>query len=228
MNKLTVVTATLALLAVTMNAQAALVNGSFETGDFTGWTLETTGSPFRGWSVDNAGSGGGFLLAETAPQDGNYVAWNGFDGHGPMKFVLFQDVLLPTAQSLILTWQHRLQWNYSLGAIASEPRTLIVDFVDPATKDVLLNLFSFSTGTQTTNPTGDSGWQTFAVDISAFAGQTGRIRFTQNIPQSSTGPGQAEFDAIAIRVVHVSEPTSLALLGLGVIALALRRRIRFG
>ncbi len=175
-----------------------IVNGSFETGDFSGWTVQTTGSPFRPWAVSGAGAGGGFGITPTEPQDGNFVAWNGFDGGGPMEFLMFQDVTIPADTSPTLSWKDRIQWNFTLGAPATLPRTREVLIVDPATNAVLQEISVFSTGTQAENPTGDTGWQLHSADLSAFAGSTVRLLFRENVPQSTTGPAQAEFDAISI------------------------------
>ncbi|MEW4568425.1 S8 family serine peptidase [Tautonia sp. JC769] len=175
-----------------------IVNGSFETGDFTGWTVQTTGSPFQPWSVSGPGFGGGFDMETTQPQDGSFVAWNGFDGGGPMEFTMFQDVSIPADTSPTLSWTDRIQWNFTLGGPATLPRTREVLIVDPGTNEVLQQVSFFSTGTQSENPTGDTGWQSHSADLSAFAGSTVRLLFREIIPQSGTGPGQAEFDAISI------------------------------
>jgi len=92
-----------------------LVNGSFESGDFTGWTTVTTGGPFRPWAVTGAGQGGGFGMLQTQPQDGTFVAWNGFDGGGPMEFQMFQDVAIPAGSTATLSWLDRVQWNFARG-----------------------------------------------------------------------------------------------------------------
>jgi hypothetical protein len=63
----------------------------------------------------------------TSPQDGNYVARNGFDGSGPMEFVMSQDVAIPAGQFPELSWQERIQWNFNLGGFASVPRTHFVE-----------------------------------------------------------------------------------------------------
>lgn len=176
-----------------------IVNGGFETGDFTGWTTVTTSTPFRPWQVTGAGLGNGFGIAPTSPPDGDFVAWNGFDGSGPMEFELYQDVTIPTSvTAATLSWQDRLQWNFTLGTFASLPRTLDVEIRDPVSDAVLATVSSFSTGSQGTNPTGDTGWQTHTADLSAFAGQNVRIAFVETIPQPLTGPGQAEFDQISL------------------------------
>jgi subtilisin family serine protease len=177
------------------------VNGSFETGNFTGWNVSATGPVFRPWQVTGPGMGGGFGMAPTLPQDGDFVAWNGFDGGGPMQYIMSQDVTIPEGQGAELSWHERIQWNFNLGGFASLSRTHAVEVRDPGTDVLLATLHTFSTGTQDTNPTGDTGWTSHSADLTAFAGQTVRLVFRQNIPQAGTGPGQIEFDGIRLTVL---------------------------
>jgi hypothetical protein len=197
-----------------------LTNGSFETGDFTGWTAVQTSAPLVPWTVSSAGAGSGFFPL-TSPQDGIYVAWNGFDGDGPMSFLLYQDVFIPEAGDATLSWQQRLQWDFALTGAATLPRSLSVALLDPLTSAVLATLFTFSTGTGLV--VGDTGWATHVHDVSAYAGQTVRLLFAEFVPESFTGPGQAEFDAISI-TASVPEPSQLLLVGAGVVAFCLTRR----
>jgi hypothetical protein len=186
-------------LLVETFAEDLLQNGSFESGNFTGWTTVTTGSPFRPWQVTGAGQGGGFGMDQTSPQDGGFVAWNGFDGAGPMEFLLYQDVTIPAGFSnATLRWQERIQWNFTLGGFASLPRLYDVEVRDPATNSVLATLLSFSTGDGTTNPTGDTGWQSHSADLSSFAGSTVRVFFREQIPEPATGPAQLEIDGVTL------------------------------
>jgi hypothetical protein len=118
-----------------------------------------------------------------------------------MEFTMYQDVTIPAgATGASLNWLDRLQWNFTLGGVASLPRLYDVQVRDPATNGVIQTLFSFSTDTQAVNPTGDTGWQSRAADLAAFAGQTVRIAFHEQIPQVATGPGQAEFDGISLDI----------------------------
>jgi len=175
-----------------------LVNGSFETGSLTAWTaVVDPNRPLRPWTV--AGSGGsGYGLAPVSPQDGNYVAWNGFDGSSPLEFRLRQRISLPTNHTVMLRWKHRIQWDFSLGATATQPRQLLVELLAPQNSTVVTQVYSFSTGTQAQNIEGDTGWVSLSADISAFAGNEVDLQFREVIPQSSTGPGQIEFDAISV------------------------------
>jgi hypothetical protein len=172
-----------------------IVNRSFEIGNFTGWDASVVGVPFQPWSVSPAGFGAGFGMLPTDPQEGNFVAWNGFDGAGPTSFRLTQDVEVPLdPEFAVLSWRERIQWNFTLGGFASLPRTHHVEILDPGSEALLATLFSFATGDQSTSPTGNTGWQLRSGDLADFAGQTVRLRFRQEIPQIFTGPAQLEID----------------------------------
>ena len=216
--------ASLILLLSCTHARAAVVNGSFESGDFTGWTTVTTGSPFVDWSVNGAGAGSGFF-APTSPQAGSFDAWNGFDGSGPMQFQLYQDVSLPLGSTL-LGWQDRIQWDFALTSTATQARSYDVEIRDPGTNALLATLYSFSTGTAI--QVGDTGWQAHTADVSAFAGSSVRLLFNESSPEAFTGPGQLEVDDVVLQnpSAVVPEPSAWLMATLGAITLVARRRAR--
>lgn len=177
-----------------------IINGSFETGNFSGWNVTTVatgggGSPFQAWTVSTAGAGGfaGYQILPTSPQHGTHDAWNGFDGSGPMEFRMYQDISIPSGAALSLSWRDRAQWNFCCGQ--TQPRTYLVQLRDPSTNAVLTTLYSFST--DLTAGYHDTGWLTHNHDLSAFAGHAVRIFFLETIPETFTGPGQIEFDSIS-------------------------------
>jgi hypothetical protein len=185
------------LLAEGLHIPRPVQNGSFETGTLDGWSSQVTGDTDVPWQVSGADAGGDFGIDRTSPQDGSFVAWNGFDGAGPMQFVLSQDVFIPAdAPRAELSWQDRVQWVFFTEGAAA--KTYEVHLRDAATDQLLQTLHSFSTGPQTQNRTGDTGWQTHTVDLLAYAGSTVRIVFVEAIPESFTGPGQVEIDAVNI------------------------------
>jgi hypothetical protein len=190
-----------------------LANGGFETGNFSGWTAFTTGAPFGPWRVDGAGFGMGFGMLKTEPQEGSKIAWNGFDGFGPMTFVMFQNVTIPADHSATLQWIDRAQWNFTVAFFASKTRVYEVRIEDPLTGEALEVVHHFETGTQDTNPTGNTGWLNHSADLSAYAGQTVRIAFFVDVPENLTGPGQLEIDGVSLlaeEIVEVpEEPTVL-------------------
>jgi hypothetical protein len=184
---------------VSARATELVANGSFETGTFAGWTSNVVGAPFIPWLVTPAGNGAGFGMQPTQPQAGQYDAWNGFDGAGPMMFTLSQDISIPpcTGSSATLTWSDRVQWNFALTSSATQARTYSVQVRDMA-GTVLATLSSFSTGTALV--IGDTGWQTHTADVSAYAGSTIRLWFEEDIPEFFTGPAQLEIDAVSVAV----------------------------
>ena len=164
-----------------------IVNGGFETGNFSGWTVNTPVNPLAPWTVSAAGTNG--TLTTISPPEGNYDAWNGFDGGGPIEFTMYQDVSIPACTVDTLTWKDRTQWN-----VNGQPRTLQVQVRDPATNAILSTVYSFST----TSTSGDTGWLSHGVNLSSYAGSNVRIYFVESIPENLTGPGQIEFDAISL------------------------------
>jgi len=182
--------------SVSSVAGAGVVNGSFETGNFTGWTTVTTNTPFVPWTVSPAGVGPGFGMLPTQPQDGTFVAWNGFDGSGPMQYLMFQDLAIPTGTSTAFNWKERIQWNFFTAG--AQARTYFVEVLNPVTGGVLATLYSFSTGSTPVNVPQNTGWQSHSADLTAFGGSTIRVQFREVIPQANTGPGQIEFDAIGL------------------------------
>ncbi len=133
----------------------------------------------------------------TQPQDGLFVAWNGFDGDGPMQLIMSQDVTLPAGRPAVVTWMDRVQWEFFGGSLA---KTYDVTVRNPATGALLGTLASVSTGDPYLNYSGDTRWQSHSVELSDFAGQTIRLSFEESIPESYVGLGQIEFDAIRLFV----------------------------
>jgi hypothetical protein len=185
------------VFVATPDPKNPVFNGGFEFG-FLGWTAQEIGSPFIPWMNEGAGSGSGFGMAPTQPQEGLLEAWNGFDGDGPMLFTLYQDVTLRSgATSATLSWKNRLQWNFLVGT-QTQPRTYEVQLRDPNTDAVLQTLFLFDTGIA--DGLGDSGWTSHSVDVSAYLGTTVRLWFQESIPEAFTGPGQFELDAVSLNI----------------------------
>jgi flagellin len=191
-----------------------VLNGSFETGDFSDWSIDTlstggSGEPYQPWSVTGAGQ-----HWDTQPQDGNFVAWNGFDGGGPMEFHMSQDITISENSTATLSWMDRVQSH--IFSHDFKPRLYDVEIRDAATNSVLENVYSFSTDSFLADPqnpssgTGrdDTGWQTHSVDVSAYSGQNIRVFFREQIPESFTGPAQIEFDAISLTET-VAEPDNI-------------------
>jgi hypothetical protein len=192
-----------------------IVNGSFETGNFNGWTTTQPAQPFRPWRVTGAGQGGGFPSVHTTqPQSGVFSAWNGFDAGSPVpaQFTLFQDITIPAMNSAQLTWKDRVSWNMRDYTGSTQPRLYQVQIRNPSTGAILQTIYSFTAAPGTA---GDTGWLTHTANLSAYAGQTIRLFFLQNIPESLTGPGQFEIDSITTNAQVVRKNVPLDFTGDG-------------
>lgn len=230
--------------AVSAPASAQLiVNGGFEAG-FTGWTR-----------ADQVGSDGTFALQTgttspvngfpvPAPPEGIRAAMTDAEAGG--SHVLYQDFVVPvgigggTASfALFVNSGASFRSPASLDWAATNPvgglnlnqqarvdiLTATANPFSVAAGDVLLNLFQ-------TNP-GDplvSGYNNFSTDISSLLsarqGQTLRLRFAEvdNVFFFNLGVDRVAIEPFA----SVPEPTTLALLGLGLAGWGIGRRGKNG
>jgi hypothetical protein len=199
------------LLATSTPAGAAEVdNGSFETGDFDGWTVEDEPGSAGDWFVYT-----GISLPEAnnelfAPPCGEFAAVTAQGD--PSSQVLYQDLVLEDGMTHTLSMQ--LSYiNNAEDFVNPDPDTLSiqtqeanqqyrVEIIDPEADpfsvdpdDILLEIFR----TQPGDPL-SMDWTEFAdVDLSEFAGQTVRLRFAEADTESF-------FNAAADCVELVSEP----------------------
>ncbi|MEW6146169.1 MAG: IPTL-CTERM sorting domain-containing protein [Thermodesulfobacteriota bacterium] len=170
-------------LSMKAHAQLELIeNGSFETGDFTGWTV-----------IQEPGSGGdwfvysGILTPASShtvlpPPVGEFAAVT--DQGDPGSQVLYQDLDIPAgggAECSVIVYYENPAEEFVTASDLSYQTTpnqqARIDIMDPAADPfdvgagVLLNLFQ-------TNP-GDPfslGYTTLNFDLSQFAGTTVRFR----------------------------------------------------
>ncbi|MCA9193720.1 MAG: M36 family metallopeptidase [Planctomycetales bacterium] len=187
-----------AVVGTSVPVGPGILNGGFETGDFSNWDVIAIGNPLAPWTVSTGGNGVGNGLIATSPPSGNFNAWNGFDGAGPMYFEMYQNILLPLTP-VTLTWKDRIQWDFTSAAgVATESRTLDVNLLSSDGETLLDTIYSFDTGREWENPVGDTGWQTHFIPLKAWTGQFLRLSFLEFIPQIFTGYGQIEFDDIQL------------------------------
>ena len=80
-----------------------IVNGTFETGDFTGWSLSAL--PVAGmcdgpdWTVFVSGGVSAVSPCNTTGnvvQEGNNAVYTGFDGSGPLAYTIEQTIVIPS------------------------------------------------------------------------------------------------------------------------------------
>lgn len=188
-----------------------LINGSFETADYTGWILrENSGNPVFGiWGI---GSDGDVLVNGNTFfdfHDGIEVVWedtgcntpplnlSATDGvnvsfllvNGPENHRIFQDVFIP-AGATTLSWD----MMYQNENISFDPNSqfLAINVRDPATDAILSTLFKTTEGVDPPSipMTG------FSANLSPFAGQTVRIDVEMQV---QTFCFEAVFDNFALQ-----------------------------
>lgn len=201
------------------SANATLINnGSFETGDFTGWTTQDLSIPFFPQQVVGSGVSPGFGFFSSSPTDGQFAAVNGFDGNGPGTISLSQDITV-TSQSTIL-FDYRAAWNMLNFGGSTINRIFDVN-IETAGGGANLANFSILTATAGTAVL-DTTDLLGSIDLSSFIGQTVSLNFDWYVPQNFTGPAFFQLDNI--RSTSVPEPSILALFGLGLAGIGLSRR----
>ncbi len=179
-----------------------LTNGSFETGDFTGWTASATDG-CSGWQVyaspaSPCFSGGFGFPGSISSVDGNDFASVTWDGAGDMDPELTQTVTIPANTTDTLTWSDNTSWDLcpfgarEPGCVGRDPHRLERAGVAPDVHDGRPDI-------------GNTGWVSHGLDLSAFAGHTVGIRFHLTVPQDFTGPAIYSLDNVAL--------TSVALTG---------------
>lgn len=164
-----------------------IVNGSFETGDYSGWTLvDTSGVPDYG--IFGVVTDGSVIDTSTSIYD-----WYDFDSftpsspglphtfyatngtsvginlqNGPASFRMYQDVAL-SADAQTLDWD--MWWNNNFTHNPTD-QFIAVNIRDSATDAILATVFKTTDGV---DPLSLPGMTPFSVDISPYAGSTVRI-----------------------------------------------------
>jgi hypothetical protein len=187
----------LLLLPHNVKAVELITNGGFETGNFTGWTTINAPNPFEPWAV--TGSGAGFvdspLPTATQVTQGSFNAWQTVTSD-PGSFLLYQNITIPAGNSVQLRWSHRYQMNlttYCGGTTSCGTATFAVEVLN--TSNVLLQTLYTITTLPDTNT--NTGWTNNVRNLSAYAGQTIRIRFRTTVTESLDGPGRIEIDGVS-------------------------------
>jgi len=173
-----------------------LVNGSFESGDFSGWqALQNDVSGFIPWTVTEAGGG---WFENSSPVDGSFSALNGFEGGGGLEYDLVQLLDIPAGVTRAqLTYSDRIQWHdQGFPSLLSRIYQGTIEDPDATILNVIVREEYLFDG----SGYNDLGWRPRTTDLTPFAGQTIRLHMREYVRQGLTGPGQVEFDDFRIDI----------------------------
>ncbi len=205
-------------------ADELVVNGSFETGDFTGWEINSL-----------ANSSGSFFPSSLSvsplnsnpigsPPDGKWAAVSD-QVQGVGSDILFQDITIPSNISsaiLKFTYYYYFPSQGFLTPGVDFPGTNNLDFNNPSSNaqfrvdimkpsapqfsiaagDVLMNLLQSISSDPV--PSSVPQYNTLTFDLTSFAGQTIRLRFAVVTNITSLN--------FAVDAVSITTPTSASIL----------------
>jgi len=200
-----------ACLGLTQTAKAAevLVNGSFESGDFSGWNLDNPGSDncFTPWQVtatNTVACGVGTITPVGSPIDGTYAAYSAWDGIPSTRTIsqtFFVENGVLTGASL--AWSESYSWNADPAFNGTLPRTLTVALYD----DTNTLIGTVSAESILPGTSGFVDWTAFNIDVQAMlAGQAGRnvtLVFTTVVPELFKGPAVLALDNISLDLQYL-------------------------
>lgn len=205
--------ALIALPAAPM-AGAAMVNGSFETGDFSDWVITDLLTPRIPLHVGTAGEDPGFGFFLSAPTHGTYAALHGFGGDTSGTIMVAQDFVV--LDEPFLAFDYRAAWDMAPGA---QDRIFRVRVQTNGGGGTYLTEELLRAAGGTTMY--DTGPLSALIDVSPWmGGMYRRISFEWIIPEASTGPAYFQLDNVRL----IPEPGMVSLLSLAGLMVLRRRR----
>lgn len=186
---------------------AILSNGSFETGDFTGWVTQTA-------------AGDNLSVQQSLATHGLFSAQSFFDAEGPATTFIAQDIGVLAGGST-LTFDYETEVYDIFGPPGGGGDRVFSLTLRPNGGGTPIHTFEIwraLSGQSTV-----SGPQSASLDLSAYAGQSVRLSFETFIPGFTTGPGSFKLDHVALTAVP--EPATCGLIaGAGLVGFAVWRR----
>lgn len=191
-----------------------VVNGDFETGDFTGWTIANQTSVGY-WFIYSGGILPISNLTTPPPPGGAYAA--SADETNPSAMILYQDITLPPNECLSLkytyyynNYYHTFESPDTLQVFVDPNQQARIDIMNPDTVDpysvtpgdVLQNLLHTTANSPLmVDPT------TVSFDLTSYAGQTIRLRFAVTDTENFLLMG---VDNVSIQISQVQPPLNLS------------------
>ncbi len=221
--------ATMACLFTGVSSAApvqVLVNGGFETGDFTGWN-EVTNSGGRGCNTD-------WYVSTTDTQcqqrpevrlnsatEGKYAAYNSFDGFAGTTYTIEQDVALGSVAAATLDFSYTVGWDFGLGPRSHHERVFSVSFLDAG--DSLIGAAYVLGIGPSDGIRGFIDWTNISLDVtsilSGYDNQTVTLVANVFIPERKTGPGSFGLDDVNLQISAVPLPAAVYLFVGGLLAM---------
>jgi hypothetical protein len=224
----------LTLCLCVRNAVASvLVNGDFQTGDFTGWSVgivPTNANGGRPYYVDPGGDG--WVVANTnqtafaMPPINGYSAFNGFDGgvvngtsqpiyEADLNFFLRQEFAFSgNVSSAPLSFTFDINGGpystYSIRGTAVEPRVFSV-FVLDQSLTLLTTIYANTVPVANSHPNNEVPLTQVSLDISSQLNSLGGgsywLEFHEFIPQYYTGGGGFVLDDVSLGLTTTALPS---------------------
>jgi hypothetical protein len=188
----------------------SLLNGSFESSGFAGWST-AGGSALCPWTTVRAYTTAtvchaGYGFQEPAPATGLNFATTDFDRTpaAPANAILSQKVTIPATTRTTLRWSDFISWDLATFS-ARQARVATVEIRD-ATGTKVLRTLSTQTLLPGTASFNTAAWTNHTVDVSDFAGCNVTLAFHLFMPEVATGPATYSVDAISIESSRTSTP----------------------
>ena len=200
----------LATIALTTSAAVAnaiptelIVNGGFETGDFTGWSNSGSGSGF-GFTINDGPA------TALAPISGSFDAVSSQTGPGLNTLIQQSFMMSSGITSATLSWSDRIQ---NFGGVFSDPNQEFRVLLEDMQGNLIQEIFSTSPG----DPLIQLGPNFRSFDITSLAqglaGQQVQLSFEQ---QDNLNFFNVSLDDVSL-LVEAPEPGPLALLAIGLL-----------
>ncbi|GMR14356.1 MAG: hypothetical protein BMS9Abin29_2607 [Gemmatimonadota bacterium] len=192
-----------------------LANGGFENGDFSGWSVQATGTGIPGtalaWQVgateDPVSQAAHAPFPHTEPLANSGLAGASAVQAGSTNHLLVQDVVLPVAPTITISWQHRFKNFFPEVGPPGAPTWFMVamdyrvELQDPVGgllrvlwQASLVQPPPFSGG----GNRGRANYEFETFDISEFSGQAIRLAF---VIEANAGPLFVDIDDVEIFAV---------------------------